>query len=69
MKTICVEEIIWPFKEGIPLYPSVASKDKVSYAIELMLKNNLKSIVVMRKNRPIGMLYLQDALKKLGLYV
>jgi len=59
---------MWPLKEGVTLYPSVTVGDKVSHAVELMAKNNLNAIVVLKSNHPVGMLYLQDALKKLGLY-
>lgn len=56
-----------PFKEGIPLNPSVTINDKTTYAVELMVNNNLKGIAVVRNNRPIGMIRLEDAFKQLGI--
>lgn len=64
-----VDEIILPIKEGLPLHPSVTMSDKIIHAIELMVKNNLKSIVVVLNERPIGRVCLEDALKKLGLQI
>ena len=56
-----------PFREGAQIYPSVTMKDKITHAVELMVKNNLKNIVVVRNRRPIGIIRLEDALKELGL--
>jgi signal-transduction protein with cAMP-binding, CBS, and nucleotidyltransferase domain len=62
-----VREIIVPFKEGLPLSPSVSIGDKITRAVELMLTNNLGHIAVIRGGHPIGMVRLEDAFKKLGL--
>ena len=67
MKTIKVSEIALPYKEGVPLYPSVTMNDKIMHAIELMVKNNLKNIAVVRNNQPIARVRLEDAFRKLGL--
>jgi len=67
MKEKRVEEILLPFRKDVPFCPSVTMSDKITHAIELMVKNNLKCIAVMRNERPIGMICLEDALKKLGL--
>ena len=67
MKTIKVDEIALPYKEGIPLHPSVTMNDKIIHAIELMVKNNLKDIAVVRNNQPIARVRLEDAFRKLGL--
>jgi len=64
-----VDEILLPIKEGLPLHPSVTMSDKIVYAIELMVNNNLKSIAVVLNDRPIGRVCLEDALKKLGLRI
>jgi CBS domain-containing protein len=62
-----VEEIILPYREGIPVSPSVTAGDKITHAIELMVSHNLKSIAVVRHNRPVGMARLEDAFQKIGL--
>ncbi len=67
MKGKKVEEILLPFREGMQLYPSVTMSDKIIHAVELMVKNNLKNIAVVRNKRPIGMIRLEDALEELGL--
>jgi signal-transduction protein with cAMP-binding, CBS, and nucleotidyltransferase domain len=67
MKQKRVEEIVLPFKDGIQLNTWVATGDKIIHAVELMVNNNLDTIAVMRNRRPIGMVRLEDALKKLGL--
>ena len=67
MKERKVEEIILPFKEGMPLYPSVTMSDKITLAVELMLNNNLKDIAVIQNRRPMGMVRLEDAFKQLGI--
>ena len=69
MRTRKVEEIILPYKEGIPLNPSVNINDKIVHAIELMVDNSLKNIAVVLNARPIGRVCLEDALNKLGLQV
>ena len=69
MRTRKVEEIILPYKEGIPLNPSVNINDKIVHAIELMVDNSLKNIAVVLNARPIGRVCLADALNKLGLQV
>lgn len=56
-----------PFREGMPLNPSVTINDKTTHAVELMVNNNLKGIAVVRNNRPIGMIRLEDAFKQLGI--
>ena len=67
MKQRKVEEIVLPFKEGIPLHPSVRIGDKIIRAIELMVRNDLKCIAVIRKDRPVGMVCLDDAFQRVGL--
>ena len=69
MKEKKIKEIILPYKEGMPLSPSVAMSDKIVHAIELMVNNNLNNIAVVLNERPIGRVCLEDALKKLGLQV
>ena len=67
MQTKQVEEIVLPYKEGIPLVPSVEIGDKIVHAVELMVKNNIRCIAVVRNKRPVGMVRLEDAFQKLGL--
>ena len=67
METRKVEEIVLPYREGIPLGPSVRMSDTITHAVELMVTYNLKHIAVVRGRQPIGVVRLEDAFKKLGL--
>jgi len=62
-----IDEILLPYEDGVPLDPSVKIGDKIVTAIELMVGKNLKQIVVLRNHRPVGMIRLEDAFKKIGL--
>lgn len=62
-----MEDIIRPYREGVPISPSVTTGDKITRAIELMVSHDLKSIAVVRKNRPVGMVCLEDAFQEIGL--
>ncbi|MBW2085567.1 MAG: CBS domain-containing protein [Deltaproteobacteria bacterium] len=67
MRTKKVEEIILPYKDSVPLEPSVNIGDKIIDAIELMVSNDIRYIAIVRNRRPIGMIRLEDAFQKLGL--
>ena len=67
MKTRTVTAIMQPFQGGVPLHPSVATDERITRAIELMVRFNLKCIAVTRGKRPIGMIRLADAFRELGL--
>ena len=69
MKKRTVKEILLPLREDVPRHPAVTVNDRISYAIELMVSNNLQSITVVLNNRPVGRICLGDALKQLGLRV
>ena len=69
MKTRKVLAIMHSYEQGLPLNPSVATEDRIAYAVELMIKNNIRSIAVVRNHRPIGMIRLDDAFQELGLKV
>jgi len=62
-----VNEILLPFEEGLPLDPCVEMGERIIDAIQLMVSNNLKRIAVMRNQRPVGMIRLDDAFQKVGL--
>ena len=64
-----IDEILLPYKEGIPLHPRVRISDRIIHAVELMVNNNMTYIAVIKNNRPIGMLRLEDAFRKLGLQI
>jgi len=64
-----VSEILLPYKEGTPLDPSVSVDDRIVHAIEVMVNNNLRCIAVVRNQRPVGMVRLEDAFEKIGLQV
>jgi len=67
MKKLSVEGIIIPMDEAMPSKPSVSPEDRITEAIEVMLKNDLKRLAVTRKDKVVGMITLEDALKKVGL--
>ncbi len=62
-----VDEILLPYEDGLPLDPSVRIGDRIITAIEVMVGKNLKQIAVVRNQRPVGMVRLEDAFKKIGL--
>ncbi len=67
MRSCKVDAIIVPYTEEVPLTPSVTIGEKITRAIELMLKHNLSRIAVVRGQRLIGMIRLEDAFHELGL--
>ncbi len=67
MRRTKIDEILLPYEEGVPLDPSVKIGDKIITAIEVMVGKNLKQIAVVRNQRPVGMIRLEDAFKKIGL--
>lgn len=67
MKKLIVQEIIIPIPKDVPPKPSVSPEDKITDAIEVMLKNDLKHIGVTQGNTVLGMIRLEDAFKKVGL--
>jgi CBS domain-containing protein len=67
MKTSKVMMIIRPCWEKLPMDYTVTPEDKIMHSVELMVENNLKEIAVVRGGRPIGMVRLDDALKRLGI--
>ena len=62
-----VRELIRPYRSGIPLNPCVTADDKISQAIKMMLNHEVKRIVVVRNNKPIGFIRLEDAFEAMGL--
>jgi predicted transcriptional regulator len=62
-----VDEILLPYEEGVPVDPSVRIGDSIIAAIELMVGKNLKQVAVLRNQRPVGLVRLEDAFKKMGL--
>ena len=67
MKRLAVEAIIIPIADGVALKPRVGPEDRITEALEVMLKNDLKRIAVTRGNKVLGMIKLEDALKQIGL--
>ena len=67
MRRLGVQEIIIPMENDIAPKPSVSPEDKITDAIEVMLKNDLKQIAVRRGSTVLGMIRLEDALKQVGL--
>ena len=67
MKKLSVASIVISMEENMLLKPSVGPEDRITDAIEIMLKHNLKRIAVMEDREPIGMIRLEDALREVGL--
>jgi len=67
MARLSVEKIIVPIRGEIPLKPSVGPDDRITEALEVMLKNDLKQIAVARGDEVLGMIRLEDALNTVGL--
>lgn len=67
MRTIRIKEIAVPLQEGLALTPSVCFSDKVIDALKLMSRHNLRQIIVIHNEQPIGMVRIEDALLSLGL--
>ncbi len=69
MKTGTVKTILRTYNGVIPLDHTVDINAKITYAVEQMLTNNKKAIVVLKDRKPVGIVFLNDALKRLGLKI
>lgn len=67
MRKLAVETIIIPVARDLSVEPSVKPEDRITDALEVMLKNDLKRIAVVKEGQAVGMIKLEDVLKKLGL--
>ena len=67
MKTREVKELVVSIEENLLITPSVAAEDRITDVVETMLNNDLTRIAVVRENKVIGMIRLEDALKAIGL--
>ena len=67
MEKLKVKDITLLMDENLSIRPSVSVEDKVTDAIEVMLKNDLDRIAVTNKDKILGMIKLKDALKVIGL--
>ena len=66
MKLI-VGDILMPKEDGLPPFPSVRPTDRLTMAIRLMLENEVGRIAVVLNRQQIGTVYLDDAIRGLGL--
>jgi hypothetical protein len=62
-----VKSIILPYAHGVSLKFSVEPEDRLTHAVERMLLYNATRIAVVENGSAVGMICLEDALKKLGL--
>ncbi len=62
-----VKSIMRPYTEEVSFKFSVGPEDKLTNAVKRMLLYNANRIVVVNNSVPVGILQLEDALKKLGL--
>lgn len=67
MEKLKVKEITLLMDENLSTEQSVSVEDKITDAIEVMLKNDLDRIAVTSKDKILGMIKLKDALKVIGL--
>jgi predicted transcriptional regulator len=67
MEKLKVKEITLLVDENLSTRPSVSVEDKITDAIEVMLKNDLDRIAVTSKDKILGMIKLKDAFKVIGL--
>lgn len=67
MEKLKVKEITLLMDKNLSIRPSVSVENKITDAIEVMLKNDLDRIAVTSKNKILGMIKLEDALKVIGL--
>ena len=67
MEKLKVKDITLLMDPNLSIRPSVSVEDKITDAIEVMLKNDLDRIAVVSKYKIIGMIKLDDALKVIGL--
>ena len=67
MEKLKVKDITLLMDENLSIKPSVSVEDKITDAIEVMLKNDLNRIAVTSKDKILGMIKLKDALKIIGL--
>ncbi len=67
MEKLKVKEITLLMDENFSTRPCVSVEDKITDAIEVMLKNDLDRIAVTSKDKILGMIKLKDALKVIGL--
>jgi CBS domain-containing protein len=63
-----IQKILMPPDENLSQKASVSAGDRITKVIEAMLKNDLRCIAVTNGGRVVGMIRLEDALKKVGLY-
>ncbi|MBU4260046.1 MAG: CBS domain-containing protein, partial [Proteobacteria bacterium] len=66
MEKLTVKQITLLMDENLSDRPSVSVEDKITDAIEAMLKNDLDRIAVTSKDKILGMIKLEDALKVIG---
>ncbi|MBC8199143.1 MAG: CBS domain-containing protein [Desulfobacteraceae bacterium] len=67
MEKLKVKEITLLIDENLSTEQSVSVEDKITDAIEVMLKNDLDCVAVTSKDKILGMIKLEDALKVIGL--
>jgi CBS domain-containing protein len=67
MKRKTVEAVLLPLTDNIPTTPCVGTATKITQAIEIMIERNVNKIMVVRDDKPVGVIHLEDAMKELGL--
>ena len=67
MEKLKVKDIALLIDENFSISPSVSVEDKITDVIEVMLKNDLDRIAVTSKDKILGMIKIEDALKVIGL--
>ncbi len=67
MRRIMVGEVMVPLKPDTPPLPNVGPGDPLMEAVRFMMENQLKSVAVAQRGRPVGTLEIERAFAKLGL--
>jgi signal-transduction protein with cAMP-binding, CBS, and nucleotidyltransferase domain len=67
MGKLSVAKIVVPVEKDLLSEPFVRSDDRITDALEVMLKNDLRRIAVKKDGEICGMIRLEDALKQVGL--
>lgn len=57
-----------PVKAGLPEEPSVAPEDELSEVVRFMVKKNLKEVSVIKGEKVIGMIRLDELFEEMGLH-
>ena len=67
MKSRKVDNILLPCPADLPATPSVPAGEKITRAIELTICHNLNRIAIVRNQRVMSRIRLEDGVQEIGL--